>query len=152
MLFYSPHDPAASPRNTVVGHAIGIGAGLAGLAAFGLLDSDSLFSQGLSGERVGAVALSLGLTTAVMAATGFIHSPAGSTTLTVSLGLLIEVWHVGVLEAAVICVVIVAWTFDRLQERLTRGSLSTHGGMAAAAAPPQVAMAHEDGIPPPGNP
>lgn len=143
MLFYSPHDPAASPRNTVLGHAIGIGAGLVGLAAFGLLDGDSLFSQGLSGERVGAVALSLGLTTALMAATGFIHPPAGSTTLTVSLGLLTELWHASILAAAVICVIIVAWAFDRLQERLTRGSLQPHGMKASDGVRPEAARGRD---------
>lgn len=138
MLFYSPHDPAASPRNTVMGHAIGIGAGLVGLAAFGLLDGASLFSERLSGERVGAVALSLGLTTALMAGTGFVHPPTGSTTLTVSLGLITELWHVGILEAAVICVVVVAWAFDRIQEAAVRRWLDAGGSTSAHLGPSRV--------------
>jgi len=116
--FYAPQDPSATARNTVAGHAIGIGSALAALAMFGLLDDVSVFGEGLTAERVGAVAVSLGLTSALMAVTGLVHPPAASTTLTVSLGLIGELWHTGILEAAVICLVVVTSVFSKAQERL----------------------------------
>lgn len=131
--FYAPHDPTATARNTVAGHAIAIGSALAALGMFGLLDDVSVFGQGLSGERVGAIAVSLALTSALMAATGLVHPPAASTTLTMSLGLVGELWHAGVLEAAVICLVLVTWLLDKLQDGLTRSSLESDPAVASGA-------------------
>ena len=39
LLFYTPTAPAASPRNTVCGHAIGVAAGYLSLLLFGLIDA-----------------------------------------------------------------------------------------------------------------
>ncbi len=39
LLFYTPTAPAASPRNTICGHAIGASAGYLSLVLFGLTDA-----------------------------------------------------------------------------------------------------------------
>lgn len=88
LLFYRSDASAAAPRNTISGHIIAVLSGLFSLAIFGLLSNESAFIEGMSLARVGATALSLGITTAVMTAARLPHPPAGATTLIVSLGLL----------------------------------------------------------------
>ena len=88
LLFYRSDASAASPRNTLVGHFIGVVAGLAALALTGLLHNESAFIEGMTWPRVVATALSLALTTAAMTGFRIAHPPAGATTLIVSLGLL----------------------------------------------------------------
>src|SRR3546814_15716155 len=60
--FYTAMAPAASPRNTICGHLIGVCAAVLSLALFGLSDAGPAPSTGMSDARGGAVALSLGLT------------------------------------------------------------------------------------------
>lgn len=107
LLFHRSTASAASPRNTIAGHAIGIVAGLASLALFGLLDAPGVFEVGMSAERVGATALSLGLTSAAMTGFHLPHPPAGATTLIVSLGLMKSGADVGVLMLAIGVVVLI---------------------------------------------
>lgn len=104
LLFYTPLAPAASPRNTVAGHLVGVLAGYAALAAFGLLHAGPAGSH-VTGSRVGAAALSLGLTAGFMAWLRIPHPPAGATTLIVSLGLLTEPAQLAVLMLAVVLLV-----------------------------------------------
>ncbi|HEX5505532.1 MAG TPA: HPP family protein, partial [Thermomicrobiales bacterium] len=66
LLFYTPTAPAASPRNTIVGHLIGALAGWLSLAAFGLLSAPPALASGVQWPRVGAAALSLGVTSGLM--------------------------------------------------------------------------------------
>ncbi len=62
LLFYTPLLPASSPRNTLGGHAIGAAAGYFALVVFGLTDAAPALATSVTGARVGAAALSLGLT------------------------------------------------------------------------------------------
>jgi CBS domain-containing membrane protein len=88
LFFYTPTAPPASPRNTLIGHAIGGSAGWLSLALFGLTDAGPALTTGVTVPRVLAAALSLGLTSGLMVLLRAPHPPAGATTLIVSLGLL----------------------------------------------------------------
>jgi CBS-domain-containing membrane protein len=99
LLFYTPLLPASSPRNTLGGHAIGAAAGYLSLVVFGLTDAAPALATGVTGARVGAAALSLGLTSGAMVWARVPHPPAGATTLIVSLGILRQPEQLGVLRA-----------------------------------------------------
>jgi CBS-domain-containing membrane protein len=66
LLFYTPTSPAASPRNTVIGHGVGVAAGYLALVVFGLTNDAPALATEVTGGRIGAAALSLALTSAVM--------------------------------------------------------------------------------------
>lgn len=114
LLFYTPLQPAASPRNTLGGHLIGAVAGYASLAIFGLLEAGPALSEGVTAPRVGAAALSLALTSGVMVWTKLPHPPAGATTLIVSLGILREPWQLVVLMLAVAVLAAQGFVINRL--------------------------------------
>lgn len=114
LLFYTPVQPAASPRNTVAGHLIGVGAGYLALALFGLLDAPPALATSVTTARVAAAALSLGLTSGAMVWAKVPHPPAGATTLIVSLGILREPAQLAVLMLAVVLLVVQGFVFNRL--------------------------------------
>ena len=114
LLFYTPLQPAASPRNTLGGHLIGAVAGYLSLAVFGLLQDAPALSAGVTGPRVAAAALSLGLTSGVMVWTRLPHPPAGATTLIISLGILREPWQLVVLMIAVAALAVQGFVINRL--------------------------------------
>jgi CBS-domain-containing membrane protein len=114
LLFYTPLLPAASPRNTLGGHAIGAAAGYLALVVFGLTDAAPALATHVSGARVGAAALSLGLTSGAMVWARVPHPPAGATTLIVSLGILREPAQLGVLMIAVLLLVVQGFVINRL--------------------------------------
>lgn len=114
LLFYTPLQPAASPRNTLGGHLIGAVAGYLSLAAFGLLHEAPALTTGVTGPRVAAAALSLGLTSGVMVWTKLPHPPAGATTLIVSLGILREPWQLAVLMLAVALLAVQGLVINRI--------------------------------------
>ena len=78
LLFYSLLLPTACPRNTLCGHLIGVVAGYLSLVIFGLVDAGPALVVGMSWARVGAAALSLGLTV-MMVWLRVPHPPAGAT-------------------------------------------------------------------------
>lgn len=114
LLFYTPLLPAASPRNTLGGHAIGAAAGYLSLVVFGLTTHGPALVEGVEWNRVGAAALSLGLTSGAMVWARVPHPPAGATTLIVSLGILREPWQLGVLMIAVVLLVAQGFVINRL--------------------------------------
>jgi CBS domain-containing membrane protein len=114
LLFYTPMTAAASPRNTISGHAIGAAAGFAALAAFGLTDHPASLIEGVGSNRVAAAALSLGLTSGLMVWARVPHPPAGATTLIVSLGILRQPGQLAVLLGAVVLLVVQGFTINRL--------------------------------------
>ncbi len=114
LLFYTPLLPAASPRNTLGGHLIGAAAGYVSLVLFGLTDNAPALVEGVAWSRVGAAALSLGLTSGVMVWARVPHPPAGATTLIVSLGILREPWQLLVLMGAVALLVAQGLVINRL--------------------------------------
>lgn len=114
LLFHQPTAAASSPRNTLTGHFVGATLGWISLAAFGLLDAPSALLAGVSWAHVGAAALSLGGTSALMVLLRAPHPPAGATTLIVSLGLMPHLWQIPVLMAAVLLLLAQAFLLNRL--------------------------------------
>jgi CBS-domain-containing membrane protein len=114
LLFYSPTLPAASPRNTVGGHLVGVAAGYLALVVFGLTNRGPALAEGVGWANVGAAALSLGLTSGAMVWARVPHPPAGATTLIVSLGILRKPWQLGVLMLAVVLLVVQGFVINRL--------------------------------------
>jgi CBS-domain-containing membrane protein len=110
MLFFeSPEQPSARPLNTIVGHAVGILAGVACLAAFGLFGSPPAPVAGLTPAYVAAGAVSVALTTLVLTLLKLPHPPAGATTLIVSLGILTTPLELLSMMGAVILVTVIGW-------------------------------------------
>ncbi len=114
LFFYTPLTPAASPRNAIIGHLIGALAGWGSLLLFGLHHAGPALSTGVTGPRIGAAALSLGLTSGLMVLLKAPHPPAGATTLIISLGLLRTFDQVVVLMVAVGLLTLQAIVINRL--------------------------------------
>jgi len=114
LFFYTPTAPSASPRNTLVGHTIGVLAGYFSLVVTGLTMAGPALSTGVTWPRVIAAALSLGLTSGVMVLLKSPHPPAGATTLIISLGILTKPWQLLVLMGAVVLLTIQAFVINRL--------------------------------------
>lgn len=113
LLFYRPTTAAASPRNTIIGHAIGATSGYLCLVIFGLAEKGPA-DLGMSWARVLAAALSLGLTSFFMVLLNASHPPAGATTLIISLGVIIQPVHIAVLMLAVVLLVVQAILTNKL--------------------------------------
>jgi len=105
---------SASPRNAILGHAIGTVAGYFSLVVTGLTTSGPAIADGVTWPRVIAVGLSLGLTAGLMIVFRASHAPAGATTLIISLGILTQPWQLGVLMVAVVLLTLQAIVINRL--------------------------------------
>ncbi|MEP3590167.1 MAG: HPP family protein, partial [Marinobacter sp.] len=114
ILFYIPMAQPASPKNTLCGHLIGALMGLLSLYLFGLQEQSSAFLTGVDLPRVGAAALSLGLTGCLMVLFNVAHPPAGATALIVSLGLMPDPAQLPVLMAGVALLLAHAFAMNRL--------------------------------------
>jgi CBS domain-containing membrane protein len=114
LFFYTPTAPAASPRNTIIGHAIGVTAGYLSLVVTGLTMAGPALAVGVTWPRVIAAALSLGLTSGLMVLLKSPHPPAGATTLIISLGILTKPWQLLLLMVAVVILTLQAITINRL--------------------------------------
>src|SRR6266567_3820174 len=113
LFFYTPTAPAASPRNTIIGHAIGVAAGYFSLVVTGLTMAGPALAVGVTWPRVIAAALSLGLTSGLMVLLKSPHPPAGATTLIISLGILTKPWQLLLLMMAVILLTLQAIAINR---------------------------------------
>ena len=114
LFFFSPLAEASSPRNTILGHAIGL---ICGYGAFALTVASSPpfgMHPGVHGARVLAAALSLSATGALMALFRVSHPPAGATTLIVSLGIISQPKELIIIEVAVILLTAQALAINRL--------------------------------------
>jgi CBS-domain-containing membrane protein len=114
LFFFSPLVEAASPRNTILGHAIGL---ICGYAAFALTTASGPpfgIHAGVYGPRILAGALSLSATGALMVLLRVSHPPAGATTLIVSLGIIAQPKELIVIEVAVILLTVQALAINRL--------------------------------------
>jgi CBS-domain-containing membrane protein len=114
LFFFSPLAESSSPRNTILGHGIGL---ICGYAAFLLTVASSPpfgLHPGVHGPRVLAAALSLSATGALMALFRVSHPPAGATTLIVSLGIISQPKELVIIEAAVILLTAQAFAINRL--------------------------------------
>lgn len=113
LFFYTPTMASAAPRNTIFGHLIGASAGYLALVVFGLTESEPALSTVVTLPRVGAAALSLGLTSGLMVWLRVPHPPAGATTLIVSLGILRTIPQLAVLMLAVVLLTIQGFIINR---------------------------------------
>jgi CBS-domain-containing membrane protein len=114
LFFFSPLSEVSSPRNTILGHAIGL---ICGYSAFALTVASSPpfgIHPGVHGPRVLAAALSLSATGALMALFQVSHPPAGATTLIVSLGIISQPKELVIIEVAVILLTTQAFAINRL--------------------------------------
>src|SRR5665213_2985538 len=114
LFFFSPLAEASSPRNTILGHAIGL---ICGYAAFALTTAYAppfAIHGGVHAARVLAAALSLSATGAFMALLRVSHPPAGATTLIVSLGIISQPKELVIIEVAVILLTMQAFAINRL--------------------------------------
>jgi CBS-domain-containing membrane protein len=114
LFFFSPLAEVSSPRNTIIGHAIGL---VCGYAAFALAVASSPpfgINAGVHGARLLAAALSLSATGALMAFLRISHPPAGATTLVVSLGIISQPKELVIIEVAVILLTVQAFAINRL--------------------------------------
>jgi CBS domain-containing membrane protein len=114
LFFYTPLAPSASPRNTLVGHTIGVLAGYFSLVVTGLTMAGPALAVGVTWPRVIAAALSLGLTSGLMVLLKSPHPPAGATTLIISLGILTKPWQLLLLLVAVVLLTLQALAINRL--------------------------------------
>lgn len=114
LCFYTPLAPAASPRNTLIGHAIGAAMGYVSLLVTGLTAAGPALAVGVTWPRVIAAGLSLGLTAGLMVLAKSPHPPAGATTLIISLGILTQLWQIGLLLIAVVLLTLQALAINRL--------------------------------------
>jgi len=114
LFFYTPTAPAASPRNTLIGHGVGVVAGYFSLVVTGLTMAGPALTTGVTWPRVIAAALSLGLTAGLMVLLRSPHPPAGATTLIISLGILTQPWQLVLLMGAVVLLTLYAFAINRL--------------------------------------
>ena len=114
LLFFSPLGKTSSPRNTILGHAIGLACGY---GAFVLTGAGALpfgTHPGIFWPRILAAALSLSLTGALMVLLDASHPPAGATTLIVSLGIISKPLELVIIEVAVFLLVAQGVAINRL--------------------------------------
>jgi CBS-domain-containing membrane protein len=114
LLYFMPLAPTASPRNTLCGHALGIGCGYAALCLVGLEHAPSAVLEEIHGPRVLAAALSLAATGALMILFRVVHPPAGATTLIISLGFITTPAYLCIIEIAMALMVLQALAVNRL--------------------------------------
>ena len=116
MLFFTtPTDRSAAVRSALAGHLVAILAGAGCLALFGLTTHESVLQEGLTAPRIAAAALSVAVTTLVLALLGTPHPPAGATTLIVSLGLITSAAGLASIAVAVVLVTVLSVVLNRLR-------------------------------------
>jgi len=113
LIFETPMAEIGTPRNTIVGHTVGILAGAISLAIFGLLNSPSVYVSGLTLGRVCAMALAVGLTGGVLRLIRSAHPPAGATTIIVASGLLHTPRQMLDVLVGVVLLTIAGWLLNR---------------------------------------
>jgi CBS domain-containing membrane protein len=113
LCFYTPSEPSASPRNTIIGHVIGAVVGYLSLLVT-RLPTTELAQVTLTWPRVIAAALSLGVTVGVMVLVHAPHPPGASSALMITLGILVRPLHIFYLLVAVVLLTLQAIVINRL--------------------------------------
>ncbi len=114
LFFFTPMADASSPRNTILGHAVGLACGYAAYALFGLASIPHWVHHGLDWSPALAAAVALSLTAALMVLLRISHPPAGATTLIVALGILSRPRYLLIIELAVVLLTVQAFLLNRL--------------------------------------
>ena len=113
LIFETPMAEVGSPRNTIIGHTVGVVAGALSLAIFGLLHAPSVYVSGVTFSRVWAIALAVALTGGVLRALRAAHPPAGATTIIVASGLLAKPYQMLDILIGVVLLTISGWLLNR---------------------------------------
>lgn len=142
LFFFQPTAPSATPRNALIGHAIGIACGYGALVLCGLQHAGPATQVGVTLPRVLAAALSFAATGSLMVLLRAAHPPAGATTLLISLGALTRPFHLLLIEVAVGVLVLQAIAINRLAgldyplwSRRTGGAVTPPSRAQASPAP-----------------
>lgn len=115
MLFFeTPMQKAASAKNAIVGHLVGLLVGAACLWGWNLDGHPPVIIEGLTPARVAAAATSVALTALILRFIRSPHPPAGATTLIVSLGILKTVPQLRVMVLSVIVLTTLSVLVNRL--------------------------------------
>src|SRR4051794_488241 len=114
LMFETPLAEVSSTRNAVLGHMVGAAVAFFWLWVFDLIGEPSAIIQGFTGDRVAAIALSLGFTGLILRLIRAAHPPAGATTVIVSLGLLSTGHQMFILFCGVLIIVIPGGITTRL--------------------------------------
>ena len=114
LLFIAPLQQNSSPRNTILGHAIGLACGYGAYAVTGAASVPYGVHPGVYWPRILSAALSLSATGALMVLLRADHPPAGATTLIVSLGIISKPKELVIIEVAVFLLVAQALLINRL--------------------------------------
>ncbi len=114
LQLYVPQAPVASPRNTIIGHALGIVGGALALLLTGLWNADHALANQMSWQQVLAAALSMAISGGLMAKLNLGHPPAAATSLIVSLGLVHTYNGLLLLEGAVVLLTAITYTVNRI--------------------------------------
>lgn len=112
-LFRQPLTEQGSPRNTIIGHFVAVVVGLGFLYVFGLADEPSVLERTITLPRIGAAAASVAVTEALLVLIRRPHTPAGTTTLLVSLGIFTTPYELVSLLAGIVLVTATAWIVNR---------------------------------------
>jgi hypothetical protein len=114
LIVETPMAEVSSPRNTIIGHTVGIAAAVVALAIFGLFNTPSVFVTGMTPSRIGAIALAVALTGGVLRLLRLPHPPAGATTIIAAAGLLATAHQLLDLWVGVVLLTAAGWTINRL--------------------------------------
>lgn len=128
-----PEHPTTDVYHTVVGHLIGIGAGIGAVLLLGAQDAPAIDVTGdLVPIRVWAAALSVAATILLTILLRASHPPAASTTLLFSLGALDSTWReAGLVIAGIVLVALLGYLVRLLRlpaRRLGDADVRGHGG------------------------
>jgi CBS domain-containing membrane protein len=113
LIFETPMAEVGTPRNTIIGHFVGVAAGVLSLAIFGLLNAPSVYVSGVSFDRVCAIALAVALTGGALRVLRAAHPPAGATTILVASGLLAKPHQILDVLIGVVLLTIAGWCLNR---------------------------------------
>lgn len=114
LFFFSPMHKSSSPRNAVLGHAIGLICGYAAFRVTGMHPFEQTLGSGIFWPSIFAAALALAFTGMFMVIFNVSHPPAGATTLIVALGILSRLSYLVMIELAVVLLCLLAWALNHL--------------------------------------
>jgi CBS-domain-containing membrane protein len=114
LFFFLPMAEASSPRNAILGHAIGLICGYAAFTLTGVSGTPLAMQAGMHDPKILAAGLTLAATGALMVLFKVSHPPAGATTLIVSLGIISQPKDLFIIEVAVLLLTAQALTINRL--------------------------------------
>jgi CBS-domain-containing membrane protein len=114
LIFETPMAEVGSPRNTIIGHTVGVAAGVIAILMFGLWNAHSVYITGMTPQRLGAMAVAVALTGGVLRVIRSAHPPAGATTIIVASGLLATPKQLADVLVGVALLTAAGWILNRL--------------------------------------